>query len=398
MERPIDIIDPAEQTPLNTEETTEEISSLNDLFSDSEFKTEEEISKFKEDEEEIELNGVSVLVGLDNTGAFEFQEEIIKLDPTDTNYNAKLYELLYKQDSNYVSITKKLFNKIVDNIANNIDELESLDPDVREYFEKSVNEIITTNGEIEGNIDLIDKENSNKVEKSIQKEAEKLQYDSRLQKIKKLPWNKILGGIFGFSTYTVCLILLTYFLTIKLNAEKYKNYTIEKYNNDELKKYNTVYLYLMLSKLISGCYMINGNTVVRLDGCSEWYKDPKNMSKCSCKNISNNSCTSEDCEYPSCNGTPNCNNQIKCTNKLNIPLNFCNQNLGDNFVYYTYQSLPKFSLSLTSKSLKNAIKNIKNPNKSNLSNLLKIIGYIFLFLFLTILIIIFYNFFKKKNV
>lgn len=385
-------IDPSEQTPYNIEssdETTEEILNFNKLFETAGFDNQ----VFEEAKDEIELNSVSVFIDK-NSDVTNFANDLIKLDIYDPNYNLNLLRLI--KNSNVI-VTEEFHNNLTNNILENIETIETYDPKMESYFQKPVDDIISKFGK---DIDLSNKENSDKLIEEIKENANILEKDSRLKKLRELPWGRILGGIFAFSAWTITVILLTYYYIKNNNSNKQnaliylnKKYSFENFDNN-LKIYNTIYLFSILSKLISGCYMITDKNVIRLDDCSEFYKDPKNISKCSCKNISNNVCNKENCDYPYCIGTSNCANNIKCTNKLNIPINFCNETLGNNFVYYIYQSLPKFSLGLINKSLKNAVSN-KNSSKKN--NYLKIIFIIFISIILLGLFIFFYNYITKKK-
>ena len=46
-----------------------------------------------------------------------------------------------------------------------------------------------------------------KIIEDIKINADLISTDIRLKKLKKLPWGKILGGIFGFSFYTIYIFL-----------------------------------------------------------------------------------------------------------------------------------------------------------------------------------------------
>lgn len=392
-------IDPNEETQYKIEssyETTEEILQFNDLIKNLDFNDDRNIQYFEKEEEQIELNSISVFIDKNSDSAMSFANELSKLNIYDPAYNVNLMRLLRDTKTN-VSVLEKFYDNLINNIIENIETIETYDPKIGSYFENQVNDI---NSKFDKDLDLSDTENSDKLIEEIKENANILEKDSRLKKLRELPWGRILGGIFAFSAWTITVILLTYYYiknnnSTKQNALIYlnKKYSFENFDIN-LKIYNSIYLFSILSKLISGCYIMTDKNVIRLDGCSEFYKDRKNISKCSCKNISNNVCDKESCDYPYCIGTSNCTNNIKCTNKLNIPINFCNETLGNNFVYYTYQSLPKFSLGLINKSLKNAVSN-KNSSKRN--NYLKILFIIFISIILLILFIFFYNYITKKK-
>jgi hypothetical protein len=333
--------------------------------------------------EEAEMESISILIGGNrNNDTIDFMKDLSSLNMNDDNFETNLLNLLNEYDD---------VNNFANNFNNNISDVLKVSEDYDEnvqLIKNSANDIIT---KLE-NIDFTDKKISDAVEEEIQSKANNLQNDIRLQKLKKLPWSKILGGIFGLSFYTVCVVLITYFIIVSNNSKKQNSLRMLNKNYNNLNIYNNIYLFLLISKMVSGCYMINGKNVVRLDGCSDWYKDPKNMSKCSCKTTETTKCEKDDCD-PYCIDTTNCGS-AKCTNKLNIALQPCKNKLGnDNFVYYLYQTLPKFSLTLVNKNIKNAI---LNKNKESKLNLTKIIFIILIILFsLSLIILILKNFFNK---
>jgi len=118
----------------------------------------------------------------------------------------------------------------------------------------------------------------------------------------------------------------------------------------------------VMSLSVSGCYIVTNNSgnisIIRLEGCSDWYNNDNNQIYCGCTKTTNLSapqlpdCTDSTlCNSPYCLNQGNCTTSGagKCITADNQKLYMCNgQSLDqDGFVFYKYQFYPPSAVPST---------------------------------------------------
>jgi hypothetical protein len=159
---------------------------------------------------------------------------------------------------------------------------------------------------------------------------------------------------------------------------------------------------LLYMNKFSGCYMINGSTITKLEDCSNFYNQSfENQLLCTC-GVKIKEQTTLDCDkdcqgsnanLPYCIG--NCNNdKNKCKTTNNMQIGKCTDTSIDseNFVYYTYRDYSPISLISNSIIVRTKIfeyyKDNINTNKNNtFRNIILIVILLILFIMLIFLLI-----------